>query len=133
MRNQLKNQLVYNGVNMESSTERYSLRSKVMSVLYECKKRGYVLPRVEVRILESVDACAYAYLGKNIIHINANYMTKQYASLFESIILHEIVHACFGVGEVVGCQLMHCSKFWSNRPSSELSWQLFDTYYNYWK
>jgi hypothetical protein len=129
---QLKNRMARNGVNMKSSDERYELRSRVMSVLYDCKKKGFILPRVEVRILESADVCAYAYRGKNIVHITKKYMSSKYEHLFEQIILHELVHAIFGVGEVEGCKLMHCSEFWNNKPTNELAWKLFTEYYNKW-
>jgi hypothetical protein len=129
---ELKNRIARNGVNMESSDERYTLRSRAMSVLYDCKKRGFVLPRVEIRILETADVCAYAYTGKNIVHINKKYMTEKYNPLFEQIVLHELVHAIFGIGEVDGCKLMHCSKFWVNKPTNELAWKLFTEYYNKW-
>ena len=130
---QLKNRIARNGVNMVSSENRYALRSRVMAVIYDLKKRGFVLPRVEIRILETCEACAYAYLGKNIVHFNAKYMTEKYSPLFEQIVLHELVHAVFGVGEVVGCKLMHCSKFWVNKPSKDLAWELFNQYYKNWK
>jgi len=106
----------------------YALRRKVMDVLYTIKRRGYSIPRIEVRILDgSTDACAYAYLGRNIVHFNRTYMKRKN---FTQIVLHEVVHASFGVGEVVGCKLMHCSKFWDNNVSESEGWKLFDKYYN---
>ena len=48
---------------------------------------------------------------------------------FTQIVLHEVVHASFGVGEVIGCNLMHCSEFWNNDVSLAEAWKLFDKYY----
>ena len=128
--NKLKNRVSFNGRLLDMSKDTYNLRREVMKVLYDVKNKGYVIPRVEVRIVsQDTDACAYAYLGKNIIHVNEKYISKKYKSLFTQVILHEVVHAVFGVGEVIGCKLMHCSQFWVNRPSEDIAWELFDKYY----
>jgi predicted SprT family Zn-dependent metalloprotease len=117
----------------EMNDETFALRRKVMNVLYEIKKRGFNLPRIEVRILDHTEACAYAYLGKNICHFNRKYMIPKYESLFVQIVLHEVIHATFGVGEVIGCRLMHCTKFWQNRPTEAEAWELFEKYYKAYK
>ena len=127
---ELKNRVSFNGRLLDMSKDTYNLRREVMKVLYEVKKKGYNIPRVEVRIVsKDTDACAYAYLGKNIVHVNETYISDKYESLFTQIILHEVVHAVFGVGEVKNCKLMHCSQFWVNRPSEETAWRLFNKYY----
>jgi hypothetical protein len=128
--NKLKNKASYGGELLDMDNNVYLLRKKVMNVIYEAKNKGFVLPRVEVRIVSSnTDACAYAYLGKNIIHVNKTYTERKYDHLFTQIILHEMVHAIFGINEVVGCKLMHCTKFWENKVDIDLAWGLFEKYY----
>lgn len=131
MKKQLKNMAAYNGSLLKMDKDTYALRKKVMDVIYEIKNKGYNLPRIEVRIVtENTEACAYAYLGKNIVHVNKKYINN---TLFTQIILHEVIHAVFGVPEVIGCQLMHCSKFWDNKVDIKTAWALFGNYYNNWK
>jgi Zn-dependent peptidase ImmA (M78 family) len=126
----LKNKTAFNGQLKQMNSNTYELRKKVMEIIYECKKNGFILPRIEIRIVnEQTDACAYAYLGKNIIHVNEKYITENYSKYFTQIILHEIVHACFGIGEIKGCKLMHCSKFWENKINVYDAWKLFNKYY----
>jgi len=123
----LKNKTAYGGKMLKMDDNVYALRRKVMNVLYDIKRRGYAIPRVEVRVVDgSTDACAYAYLGQDIVHFNKTYMERKN---FTQIVLHEVVHASFGVGEVIGCNLMHCSEFWNNNVSLTEAWKLFDKYY----
>jgi hypothetical protein len=127
----LKNTTARNAKMLKMDNEIYALRRKVMDVLYEIKGRGYDMPRIEVRVVsEDTEACAYAYLGRNIIHFNRAYMNKPN---FTQIVLHEVVHATFGVGEVVGCKLMHCTNFWRNNVCESEAWRLFDMYYKSYK
>jgi hypothetical protein len=124
----LKNTTTRNAKMLKMDDEIYQLRRKVMNVLYEIKNRGYSIPRVEVRVVsEDTEACAYAYLGKNIVHFNKKYMN---VSNFTQVVLHEVIHASFGVGEVVGCKLMHCTMFWVNNIDENNAWRLFDEYYH---
>lgn len=127
----LKNTTCRNAKMLKMDNEIYALRRKVMDVLYEIKGRGYNIPRIEVRVVsEDTEACAYAYLGRNIVHFNKLYMNS---NKFTQIVLHEVVHASFGIGEVVGCKLMHCSEFWNNNICKEDAWKVFDMYYNNFK
>ena len=123
-----KNKTAYGGKMLKMDDNTYALRRKVMDVLYEIKRRGYSIPRIEVRIVDSnTNACAYAYLGQNIAHFNKKYIGFKN---FTQIVLHEVVHATFGIGEVIGCKLMHCSEFWNNNVSESEAWELFEKYYN---
>ena len=130
----LKNKVTYNGKLLKMDDNIYSLRRQVLSVIYEAKQKGYVLPRVEVRIISpDSEVCAYAYMGKNIVHVNLSYFSKRYnKGLFTQIILHELVHAIFNIGEVPNCKLMHCSKFWENKVDLNTAWTLFEKYYRNW-
>lgn len=123
----LKNTAARGGKMLKMDDNVYAMRRKVMDELYNIKRRGYRIPRIEVRIVsENTDACAYAYLGQNIIHFNKKYINVK---RFTQVVLHEIVHATFGIGEVVGCRLMHCTEFWLNDCSESEAWELFDKYY----
>ncbi len=123
----LKNRAAYGGRLLDMNGNTYAMRKEVMSVIYQVLRKGYNIPRVEVRVVSTnTDAAAYAYLGMNIVHMNERYTGHK---LFVQIVLHELVHAVFGVGEVVGCPLMHCSKFWDNKVSESDAWELFDRYY----
>ena len=123
-----KNKTAFGGKMLKMDDNVYALRRKVMDVLYQIKRRGYSIPRIEVRIVDgSTEACAYAYLGQNIAHFNKNYINRKN---FTQIVLHEVVHATFGIGEVFGCKLMHCSEFWNNNVSESEAWELFEKYYN---
>jgi hypothetical protein len=122
-----KNRAARGGKMLKMNDNTYALRRKVMDVLYQIKRKGYSIPRIEVRIVDgNTDACAYAYLGQNIAHFNEEYIGREN---FTQIVLHEVVHATFGVGEVVGCKLMHCSEFWNNNVSESEAWKLFEKYY----
>lgn len=129
----MKNKTAYNGKMSKMNNETYAYRRKIMDVLYEAKRRGFVLPRIEVRILDTVDACAYAYLGKNICHFNKQYLGEKYKNTITQIVLHEVVHAAFSVGEVKKCKLMWCSMFWLKTPTESEAWEVFEKYYNDWK
>jgi predicted SprT family Zn-dependent metalloprotease len=123
----LKNTTSRNAKMLKMDNDIYQLRRKVMNVLYDIKGRGYNIPRVEVRVVsEDTEACAYAYLGKNVVHFNRAYMNR---ANFTQIVLHEVVHASFGVGEIVGCKLMHCTEFWKNNVDEATAWKLFEEYY----
>lgn len=112
----------------------YALRRKVMDVIYEAKKKGYEIPRIEVRIVEGAKgACAYAYLGKNIVHVDERYIADKYSYMFTQIILHELGHAVFGLKRVVDCRLMDCKKLWKFNTSVEEAWEIFEGYYKKWK
>lgn len=131
MKTALKNTTSYGGKLLKMNEDVYSMRRKVIDVIYEVKSKGFSIPRVEVRIVsKGTQACAYAYLGCNIVHFSEKYIND---SLFTQAVLHEVVHAVFGVGEVEGCKLMHCSEFWNNKPTIDEAWTLFDKYYKQWK
>jgi len=131
----LKNKPAHGAKILSMNKDTYKLRREVMNVIYKVKSSGFNIPRVEIRIIECSNATAYAYTGQNVVHVDLYAFSKsvQRRNMFEQIILHELVHAIFGIGEVKGCKLMHCSKFWQNLPSEKLAWDLFKKYYNNWK
>ena len=54
---ELKNRVSFNGRLLDMNKDTYNLRREVMKVLYEVKKRGYNIPRVEVRVVsQNTDA-----------------------------------------------------------------------------
>ena len=131
---QLKNKPARGARLLKMNEDTYILRRKVIDILYAIKARRMYLPRVEIRIVtETQGAVAYAYPAGNVVHIDQRYMTKEYSQHLVFIVLHELVHAVFGVGEVVGCKLMHCSEVWENKPTTEEAWSIFRTYYDTYK
>lgn len=111
------------------NNDTYALRRKVINIIYEAKNRGFKLPRIEVRIVNSDnenDVCGYAYLNKNIIHINEKWCQYNEEALTH-IVLHEIVHAVTGFEHDRLCYLMQPS-LPSSKPLLSQSWLRFAHY-----
>ena len=124
------------GVTLHSKSEgdlRYSLRRKVIDVIYETNRKLQALgmarlPRIEVRVVKDADYAGMAYRGKNIIHITEcaiNYQTAKQ----RLVIWHEIVHG-LGWGHVEGCKLMDANpwRLWSNGVEESEVWETFLKY-----
>ena len=108
MRTQLKNK-TQNGSKLNKMNDNtYAMRRKVMDVIYLAKRKGYDLPRIEVRIVNGgkEEVCGYAYLSKNIVHIKQEYINIHPAQ-FIHLVLHEIVHAVTGFRHDDNCPLMN--------------------------
>ena len=125
----LKNR-VANGFKLnQMNNETYALRRKVIEIIYTAKKKGFNLPRIEVRIVNTEinnGACGYAYLNKNIVHINEKWVNINNECL-TFIVLHEIVHAVTGFEHDNNCYLMQpCLP--SRNPNMELTWNRFGHY-----
>jgi hypothetical protein len=132
MRNRaLKNRTAYKATMRKMDDETYKLRRSVLDVVYEAKRRGFDLPRIEVRIVSGTEVAAgYAYLGRNIIHIDERYAVGRNVL---PLTLHEVVHAAFGVGRVEGCVLMDCFTSDKYYASTDVIWAKFEEYYKKWK
>ncbi len=112
------------------NNQTYALRRKVMSFVYEAKRKGFDLPRVEIRIVNGTEgACAYAYRGKCIVHVDEKYVSEKYSWMLTRLILHELGHAIFGLGRVIGCRLMDCYMNWDKTFQDAEAWELFGKYY----
>lgn len=106
MKNTLKNKTAFNHKLNSMNNETYELRRKVIDIIYEVKKL-HSIPRIEVRIVSggNENNCGYAYLGKNIIHINETFVKSNVLQL-KHIVLHELVHAITGFKHDESCLLM---------------------------
>ncbi len=112
---------------------RYSLRRKVIDVIYETNRKLQALgmarlPRIEVRIVKEACYAGMAYRGKNIIHISSDAVNYQTARQ-RLVIWHEIVHG-LGWGHVEGCKLMDANpwRLWSNGVEESEVWETFLKY-----
>jgi len=130
-----KNQTIKGAKLRRMNDETYTLRRKAIEIIYELKAElrsiDKTLPRVEVRIVDtepSVTACAYAYLGQNIVHIATKWAKHGTAAEFYHIVLHEIVHAVTGFRHDNNCYLMHPNL--PTNPKPEKSLEAFIKYFN---
>ena len=87
----------------------YSLRRKVINLIYEIKNSGVSLPRIEVRIGE---ARKKNLLGVAILKDCKIWITDDAINMgddaLRNVVFHEIVHAVTGFGHDEKCPLM-CS------------------------
>lgn len=107
MKNSLKNTTAYNHKLNTMNNTTYSLRRKVIDIIYEAKKL-HSIPRIEVRIVSggNENNCGYAYLGQNIIHINEKFININPLQL-KHLVLHELIHAITGFNHDDNCVLMN--------------------------
>lgn len=124
---QTKNKTAFNHQLNKMNDKTYELRRKVVDILYEIKRRGYKIPRIEVRIVSGGDSnnCGYAYLGKNIIHINEKYVNHPMLSY---IVLHEVVHAVTAFKHDKNCYLMQA--YLPKIQDEKKMWECFSKYIN---
>ena len=96
--------------NFEMNKETYSLRRKVINLIYEVKNSGVSLPRIEVRIGEprKQNLLGCAALKDNKIWITDDAI-KMGEDALRNVVFHEIVHAVTGFGHDENCPLM-CSE-----------------------
>ena len=129
MKTQLKNKTAQ-GFNLNRmNDDTYALRRKVINIIYEAKNKGFKLPRIEVRVVNTQvrnEACGYAYLGKNIVHINEKWINEN-TDCLTHIVLHEIVHAVTSFAHDNNCYLMQPS-LPSRQPDLVKSWNRFAHY-----
>ena len=95
--------------NFDMNKNTYSLRWKVINLIYEVKNSGVSLPRIEVRIGEprKQNLLGCAALKDNKIWITDDAINMGEDAL-RNVVFHEIVHAVTGFGHDEKCPLM-CS------------------------
>tara|TARA_R110002012_G_scaffold132693_1_gene285619 strand:- start:288 stop:659 length:372 start_codon:yes stop_codon:yes gene_type:complete len=95
--------------NFKMNDNTYSLRRKVINLIYEVKNSGVNLPRIEVRIGEprKQNLLGCALLKDNKIWITDDAINMGEDAL-RNVVFHEIVHAVTGFGHDEKCPLM-CS------------------------
>tara|TARA_E500000318_G_C3399948_1_gene149449 strand:- start:86 stop:484 length:399 start_codon:yes stop_codon:yes gene_type:complete len=93
--------------NFDMNKNTYSLRRKVINLIYEVKNAGVNLPRIEVRIGEPRKK---NLLGVALLKDNKIWITEDAVKLGEdalrNVVFHEIVHAVTGFGHDEKCPLM---------------------------
>ena len=94
--------------NFKMNDEVYSLRRKVINMIYEVKNHIEDLPRVELRIGEA--RCQDNLLGLASRGKRQLWITKKAIDMSEdalrNIVYHELVHAIFGFKHDDKCPLM---------------------------
>ena len=141
-RNKNINRTSYDAKMMKMDQDVYQMRRKVMDVIYEVKRNGYKIPRVEVRIVEEgqENIMGYAYLNQNIVHIKREWINSESTTDFigldtgstnedrlTHLVLHEIVHAVTGFHHEEKCYLMN--PIVPNNVNVEKSWEAFSKYF----
>ena len=141
-RNKNINRTSYDAKMMKMDQDVYQMRRKVMDVIYEVKRNGYKIPRVEVRIVEEgqENIMGYAYLNQNIVHIKREWINSESTTDFigfdtgstnedrlTHLVLHEIVHAVTGFHHEDKCYLMN--PIVPNNVNVEKSWEAFSKYF----
>jgi len=96
--------------NFKMNDQTYSLKRKVINLVYEVKNSGVNLPRIEVKIGEQrkPNVLGVALLKDNKIWITEDAI-KMGEDALRNVVFHEIVHAVTGFGHDENCPLM-CSK-----------------------
>ena len=93
--------------NFKMNDEVYSLRRKVIDMIYEVKNHMRDLPRVEVRIGEArcENVLGLASRGRRQLWITKEAIDMSEDAL-RNIVYHELVHAIFGFRHDDKCPLM---------------------------
>jgi type III secretory pathway component EscV len=98
--------------NFRMNDEVYKLRRQVIDLIYEAKRGGVNLPRIEVRVGEQSSAKHKNVLGCAKMSNNQMWITKDAIDLgsdiLRNIVFHEIAHAVYGTEHDESCPLM-CS------------------------
>ncbi len=88
----------------------YKLRRQVIDLIYEAKRGGVKLPRIEVRIGEQSSIRYRNVLGCARMSGNQMWITKSAIDLgtdiLRNIVFHEIAHAVYGTEHDENCPLM---------------------------
>tara|TARA_R100001244_G_C5084726_1_gene114874 strand:+ start:59 stop:427 length:369 start_codon:yes stop_codon:yes gene_type:complete len=93
--------------NFKMNDNTYSLRRKVIDLIYEIKNSGVSLPRIDVRIGEArkPNLLGVAMLKDCKIWITDDAINMG-ADALRNVVFHEIVHAVTGFGHDEKCPLM---------------------------
>ena len=127
-----KNKTTKNFTNFKMNSDVYTLRCKVMSVIYSVKKNGMNIPRIDVRIGEDKNChiLGKGRLNDNIIWITPKAINKGENYLYHTV-LHELVHTIFGKGHSRTCHLMSAYQPQVVFSKDKLI-KLFRRYYDLW-
>lgn len=90
--------------NKRMNNQVYQLKRDVINIIYDLK-RHVNLPRITVRITDKHhNVLGRARLNDNVIWIPENTFNTKY--LYQ-VVLHEILHAVYGIQHNNKCKLMH--------------------------
>lgn len=122
----LKNRLAFGAKRIKMSDDTYALRRRVLDVIYQAKK-SVVLPRIEVRIVDLAGSptMGYAYMGKNIVHIDRSEAMRSDDRL-RVLVLHEVLHAVLATPHHEECPLMSSTYV---PMTSDDAWKTFRKYF----
>ena len=110
------------------SNDIYTLRRKVINIIYQLKNDGCQLPRIEVRILtDKADIMGVAFMGKNIIGVTAE--TTNDKNLYTTV-MHELLHAIKATNHINNCPIMHPTSKFDGKYSYEELLPIFKKYLN---
>ena len=101
----MKNKTIKKHRNLEMNSDTYKLRRKVIAIIYEAKRLVNTLPRIDVRITECEDrhTLGAARMLDRIIWIPK---TTTGRDCLRQVVLHEILHAVYGIKHNEKCKLM---------------------------
>lgn len=92
--------------NLKMDAHVFTLRRKVIALIYEANKLVSGLPRVEVRIVEDEkNTLGVASMVAKHISIMSNTFSDN-DDILRHVVFHELVHTLFGVGHNKKCPLM---------------------------
>lgn len=94
--------------NLKMNDEVYKLRRKVIDHIYEAKAMVPSLPRIEVRITECEhrEILGCARMKDCVIWIPKTSIARDD---LRATVLHEVLHAAYGIPHISGCPLMGAS------------------------
>tara|TARA_Y100000361_G_C11046340_1_gene282700 strand:- start:353 stop:745 length:393 start_codon:yes stop_codon:yes gene_type:complete len=96
--------------NFKMNNEVYKLRRQVIDLIYEAKRGGVNLPRIEVRVGEQSSSKHKNVLGCAKMSGNQMWITKDAIDLgldtLRNVVFHEIAHAVYGTEHDESCPLM---------------------------
>jgi hypothetical protein len=92
--------------NLEMNSHVFTLRRKVIALIYEAKRLVPNLPRVEVRIVEDEGKILgmASMMSKHISIMSSTVSDND--DVLRHVVFHELVHTLFGVRHIETCPLM---------------------------
>ena len=126
------NEKIGYGKNMKMDDATYTLRRKVIDVVYEAKTLVPNLKRIEVRITDKPthsNHSGIAYMGANVIFIPK--ATLDWSDdVIREVVLHEILHATLSIEHNDKCPLMSPYHSVKTPLTKAIAYKHFTKYFN---